>query len=301
MAQGLGKGLGSLIPKKTVSYGQNPFSSEKESGVETKNEIISDNDRILRISPNKIDFNPFQPRSYFSDAALNDLAQSIKEHGILQPLVVTRKDDNRFELIAGERRLRSSKIIGLQEVPVIVREESNQKKLEFALIENLQRENLNPLETAIAYQRLINDFNLTQDQVAKKVGKARSSVANALRLLSLPQEAQNALAIGNISEAHAKQLLSLNDESKQLNMLKKILRYSLTVADTDKEIKRLRGKRASNYQSEDDRELETTLSQILSTKVALKRRGQGGQLTIDFYSTEELSILINKLKKNTAK
>ncbi|MDD2353828.1 MAG: ParB/RepB/Spo0J family partition protein [Patescibacteria group bacterium] len=301
MAQGLGKGLGSLIPKKTVSYGQNPFSSEKESGVETKNEIISDNDRILRISPNKIDFNPFQPRSYFSDAALNDLAQSIKEHGILQPLVVTRKDDNRFELIAGERRLRSSKIIGLQEVPVIVREESNQKKLEFALIENLQRENLNPLETAIAYQRLINDFNLTQDQVAKKVGKARSSVANALRLLSLPQEAQNALAIGNISEAHAKQLLSLNDENKQLNMLKKILRYSLTVADTDKEIKRLRGKRASNYQSEDDRELETTLSQILSTKVALKRRGQGGQLTIDFYSAEELSILINKLKKNTAK
>ncbi|MDI3496044.1 MAG: ParB family transcriptional regulator, chromosome partitioning protein [Patescibacteria group bacterium] len=301
MAQGLGRGLGSLIPKKTVSYGQNPFSSEENTGSEEKNEVISDTDRILRINPNKIDFNPFQPRSYFSDAALNDLAQSIKEHGILQPLVVTRKDNNRFELIAGERRLRSSKIIGLQEVPVIVREESNQKKLEFALIENLQRENLNPLETARAYQMLMTEFNLTQDEVAKKVGKARSSVANALRLLSLPPAAQNALATGNISEAHAKQLLALTDENKQLNMLKKILRYNLTVADAAKEVKRLSGKKQNNYQTEDDRELEVALSQALSTKVTLKRRGRGGQLIIDFYSAEELVALINKFKKNILK
>jgi ParB family chromosome partitioning protein len=297
MAQGLGRGLGSLIPKKTVTYGQDQFAGENQDNYTSKTEVVYDNDRILKISPNKIDFNPFQPRTYFSEAALNDLAQSIKEHGILQPLVVTKKEGDRYELIAGERRLRSSKIIGLETVPVIVREEKNQKKLEFALIENLQRENLNPLETAKAYKRLMTEFDLTQEEVAKKVGKARSSVANGIRLLSLPSEAQNALAAGNISEAHAKQLLALEDETKQLVMLKKILRHNLTVADTDREIKRINGKDRGQYKDEVDKELEESLSQVLSTKVEIKRRGRGGQLIIDFYSEEELKSILTKIKK----
>jgi ParB family chromosome partitioning protein len=297
MAQGLGRGLGSLIPKKTVTYGQDQFAGENQDNYTSKTEVVYDNDRILKISPNKIDFNPFQPRTYFSEAALNDLAQSIKEHGILQPLVVTKKEGDRYELIAGERRLRSSKIIGLETVPVIVREEKNQKKLEFALIENLQRENLNPLETAKAYKRLMTEFDLTQEEVAKKVGKARSSVANGIRLLSLPSEAQNALAAGNISEAHAKQLLALEDETKQLGMLKKILRHNLTVADTDREIKRINGKNKSQYKDEVDKELEESLSQVLSTKVEIKRRSRGGQLIIDFYSEEEFKSILTKIKK----
>lgn len=296
MAQGLGKGLGSLIPKKTVSYGKNPFQVD-EDGEALVNEIVPDSERIFLVSPSKIDFNPYQPRSFFSDSALNDLAASIKEHGILQPLVVTRKGNDRFELIAGERRLRSSKLIKLEKVPVILRSESNQKKLEFALIENLQRENLNPLETAKAYSRLLEEFNISQEEVAKKVGKARSSVSNTLRLLALPQEAQNALAGGNISEAHAKQLLALEDESKQLVMLKKILRHNLTVADTDKEIKRIKGGKAKKYKDDLDKSLEAELEALLSTKVEIKRRGRGGQLIIEFYSEGELNNLLTIMKK----
>lgn len=296
MAQGLGKGLGSLIPKKTVSYGKNPFQVDGD-GKALVNEIVPDSERIFLVSPSKIDFNPYQPRSFFSDSALNDLAASIKEHGILQPLVVTRKGDDRFELIAGERRLRSSKLIKLEKVPVILRSESNQKKLEFALIENLQRENLNPLETAKAYSRLVEEFNISQEEVAKKVGKARSSVANTLRLLALPPEAQNALAGGNISEAHAKQLLALESEAKQLAMLKKILRYKLTVADTDKEIKRIKGGKEKKYKDDLDKSREVELEDILSTKVEIKRRGRGGQLVIEFYSEGELNNLLTIIKK----
>lgn len=241
MPQGLGRGLGSLIPKKTMAYGQNPFKSEI---AEDEMVIVHDNDRILKINPELILVNPHQPRTHFSDTALNDLAESIKQHGIISPLIVTKKGQG-FELIAGERRLRSAKLIGLKEVPVIVREEQEQKKMEIALIENLQREDLNPLETARAYQRLMDEFNITQEEVAKRVGKARSSIANGLRLLALPLEIQEALAEGKISEAHAKYLLGLEGEEKQINMLKKILRQNLTVAETDKEIKRLGGTKAA--------------------------------------------------------
>lgn len=294
MAQGLGRGLGSLIPKKTMAYGQNPFKNEDDE-TSQENIVIHDNDRILKVSPNKIDFNPFQPRSNFSDSALNDLAESIKEHGIIQPLIVTRKGD-RFELIAGERRLRSAKILNLTEVPVMVREESNQKKLEVALIENLQREDLNAIETARAYQRLIDEFNITQEEAAKKVGKARSSVANALRLLSLPLEVQSALSGGKITEAHAKYLLGLDNPEKQLNMLKKIMRHDLTVAQTDQEIRRLGGTKAAKTKDYFDRAKEDELSELLSTKVEIRRQGKGGKILIDFYSEEEFNEILKKIK-----
>jgi len=292
MPQGLGRGLGSLIPKKIVTYGQNPFKSEM---TDEEMVILHDGDRILKVSPERISLNPQQPRTHFSETALNDLAESIKQHGIIQPLIVTKKG-NDFELIAGERRLRSAKLIGLKEVPVIVREEKELKKLELALIENLQRENLNPLEAANAYQRLIDEFNITQEEVAKKVGKARSSIANALRLLALPPAIQEALAMGKISEAHAKYLLGLEGEAKQLNMLKKILRQNLTVAETDQEIKRLGGTKAAKQKDYFDRAREEELGEFFSTKVEIKRQGKGGKLLIDFYSEEELNEIVKKIK-----
>lgn len=297
MPRGLGRGLGSLIPKKTMTYGQNPYS-QNISEDEMPLTVLNDQDRILRVAPSRIDINPQQPRTSFSESALNDLAESIKQHGIIQPLVVTKKGD-RFELIAGERRLRSSKILGLTEVPVIVREEKEQKKLEIALIENLQRENLNPLETARAYQRLINEFNITQEEAAKKVGKARSSIANALRLLSLPLLIQEALAGGKISEAHAKYLLGLDDAEKQLNIFKKILRNNLTVSETDKEIKRIGGTKSAKIKDYSDKAKEEELHEYFSTKVEIKRKGHGngGQLLIDFYSEEELGEILRKIKK----
>lgn len=292
MPQGLGRGLGSLIPKKTMTYGQNPFKSEI---AEEEMVVINDGDRILKINPDRISINPHQPRTHFADAALNDLAESIKQHGIISPLLVTRKG-NEFELIAGERRLRSAKLIGLKEVPVIVREEKEQKKLEIALIENLQREDLNPLETARAYQKLIDEFSITQEEAARKVGKARSSVANALRLLTLPNQVQEALASGKITEAHAKYLLGLEGEAKQINMLKKILRQNMTVAETDKEIKRLGGTKAAKTKDYFDRAREEELEEFLTTKVEIKRQGKGGKLVIDFYSEEELNGILKKIK-----
>lgn len=292
MPQGLGRGLGSLIPKKTITYGQNPFKSEI---AEEETVILHDHDRILKISPEKISVNPQQPRTHFADSALSDLAESIKQHGIIQPLIVTKNGDG-FELIAGERRLRSAKLIGLKEVPVIVRAEQEQKKLEIALIENLQRENLNPLETARAYQKLIDEFNITQEEAAKKIGKARSSVANVLRLLALPEPIQEALASGKISEAHAKYLLGLDGEAKQINMLKKIMRQNLTVAETDKEIKRLGGTKAAKTKDYFDRAREEELGEFLTTKVEIKRQGKGGRILIDFYSEEELNGIIKKIK-----
>lgn len=292
MAQGLGRGLGSLIPKKTLTYGKNPFQSDVD---ESEVVVVNDNDRILKVSPDKISINPQQPRTHFNDIALNDLAESIKQHGIISPLIVTKKG-NDFELIAGERRLRASKLLNLKEVPVIVRAEQEQKKLEIALIENLQREDLNPLETARAYKRLIDEFNITQEEAAKKVGKARSSVANALRLLALPLEIQEALASGKISEAHAKYLLGIEGEAKQINMLHKILRQNMTVADTDREIKRLGGTKAAKQKDYLDKAKEEELSQYFGTKVEIKRQGRGGKLTIDFYSEEELGELIRKIK-----
>ncbi|MFA6194289.1 MAG: ParB/RepB/Spo0J family partition protein [Patescibacteria group bacterium] len=293
MPQGLGRGLGSLIPKKTVTYGQNPFKAEIS---EEETVVLNDGDRILRISPDRIVINPQQPRTHFSESALNDLAESIKQHGIIQPLVVTKKGDN-YELIAGERRWRSAKMIGLKEVPVIVREEKEQKKLEIALIENLQRENLNPLETARAYKRLIDEFNITQEEAAKKVGKARSSVANALRLLTLPLAVQEALASGKITEAHAKYLMGLENEAKQLTMLKKIIRQNLTVAETDKEIKRLTSPKEAQQKDYFDRAQENELGEFLGTKVELKRQGRGGKIMIDFYSEEELINILKKINK----
>ena len=292
MAQSLGRGLGSLIPKKTVTYGKNPFKSD--SVEETL--VMSDFDRVLQIETEKISVNPQQPRTDFNQAALNDLAESIREHGIISPLIVTKKG-SLFELIAGERRLRAAKLISLKKVPVIIREEGEQKKLELALIENLQRQNLNPLESAFAYRRLMDEFGLTQEEAAAKLGKARSSVANSLRLLTLPIEIQEALAGGRISEAHAKYLLGLEGGARQVNMLKKILRNNLSVLETSKEITRIGGTKAAKVKNLSDKTKEEDLSSYFNTKVELKRTRRGGQIVINFFADEELADILKKIKK----
>lgn len=290
MPQGLGRGLGSLIPKKTFSE----ETHDESHAFAAPLSVLSDKDVIRRLDPETIAVNPHQPRRYFSEDSLRDLMESIRQHGVLQPIIVTRKGEG-YELIAGERRLRSSKALGLSEIPAIIREADEQKKLEWALIENLQRENLNSIETAIAYQALIDQFNLTQEELAKRVGKARSSVANSLRFLALPEEIQRALADGRVSEGHAKYLLGLEDSSQQLNIFKKILRQNWTVSETDKAIKQLGGTKAAKIRPHSDKELEANLRQALGSKVEIRRSVRGGKIIIDFYGEEELRGLLEKL------
>lgn len=289
MSQALGRGLGSLIPKKTVNS-----SPDQENNKAT--EILVDADRVFHVNPDEIVMNPYQPRHNFSEISLQELKDSIKEHGILQPLVVTRQGDA-YELIAGERRLRSAKALALTTVPVIVREASEQKKLELALIENVQRQNLDLVETARAYRRLMDEFNLTQEEAAKKVGKARSSVANILRLLELPEEIQRALSSGRITEAHAKYLLGITNPGQQLVLFKKIINQNLSVAQTNEETKRLGGTKAArvtvNYADQDK---EKTLRSFFGTKAKIVRSGKGGRVVLDFYSEEELGNIMEKIE-----
>lgn len=288
MAQTLGRGLSSLIPKKT----NNEDSEKSTSSMKLE---IADSERIFQIDPNLIEANPYQPRHNFSDISLHELVDSIKEHGIMQPLVVTKKGAS-YELIAGERRLRSAKLAKLEVVPVIIREADKQKKLELALIENVQRQNLDAIETALAYKRLMDEFNLKQEEIAKKVAKARSSVANILRLLDLPEEIQRALSAGRISEAHAKYLLGISDKTKQLILFKKILHQNLSVAETHQETKRLGGtKLARNSVNYADQEKERALRSFFGTKAKIIRSKQGGRVILDFYSEDELNNIIDKI------
>ncbi len=291
MANSLGRGLDSLIPKKVNK------KVSSSSGETVAVDVVSpeDKDRILRLSPDEIKINSMQPRQNFDDVRIDELSKSIKEHGIIQPLVVINSG-NGYELIAGERRLRAAKKIGLSEVPAIIREAGEQEKLEVALIENLQRENLNPIETAIAYQKLIDEFNLTQEEVAKKVGKSRPVITNSLRLLNLSLDIQDALISGKISEGHAKFLAGLESEEKRKILLHKIINKNLTVQETNNEARRMGGTKKArikiNYR---DKDKEFALREFFGTRAEIKRKGKGGQIIIDFYSDDELEELINKI------
>ena len=253
-------------------------------------------DRVLQLDIDKINVNPFQPRKNFDENELNELIDSIKEYGIIQPLIVSQNGDS-FELIAGERRLRAAKKMSLNKVPAIVRDANEQEKLEVALIENIQREQLNLIDTATAYHRLMGEFNLTQEEVARKVSKSRPSVANTLRLLNLPQEIQAALIEGKITDGHAKYLLGIESEEKQMNLFRKILHNNLSVKDTNNEARRMGGTKAArikiNYA---DKDKEFALRQFFGTKVEIKRKGKGGQIVIEFFSEEELNGIISKVK-----
>lgn len=294
---GLGRGLSSLIPQKLKDKeSANKDNANRLSSSQSDNSNDFEKDRVLRIAPNKIKVNPMQPRQNFSDFNMKELVKSIREYGIIQPLIVT-ENNGEYELIAGERRLRSANIIGLKEVPAIMRDVKDQEKLEIALIENLQREDLNTIETAIAYRKLADEFNLSQEEIANRVGKSRSSIANTLRMLSLPEEIKQALMDGRISEGHAKYLAGIESAAKQIVLFKKILHNRLTVSDTEQEARRMGGtKKARIKINYIDKDKEFYLREFFSTKAEIKRKGKGGQIIIDFYSDEELNNIIEKIK-----
>lgn len=272
----LGKGLDALIPKRLSQPGQT----------------------IIEVAIATISANPHQPRHVFLKDALENLAASIKAHGILQPLIVSKSDEG-YELIAGERRLQAAKLAGLSEVPVIVRGTDEQNKLELALIENIQRENLNPIEEASAYQRLKDEFKLTLKQIGDKVGKGMPTISNKIRLLALPQIVQDALAEDRIKEGHARAILSLKDAELIELAYGQIIAEQLSVRQVEKLVKNKQiGKRtASKARSGPARSIwpqeQRKLQEHLGTKVEIKGSNKQGKIEISFYSEEELKRILD--------
>jgi ParB family transcriptional regulator, chromosome partitioning protein len=253
--------------------------------------------QIQEIDVSLISPNPFQPRKVFQVEALRELADSIKEHGVIQPLVVT-KTDNGYELVVGERRFRASQLAGLKVVPAIIKTEMvDQTKLEVALIENIQRQELNAIEEAQAYDKLMKLFHLTQEQVAKKVGKSRPAVANTVRLLNLPAEIQRAVTEGKLMEGHARALLGLNDPEKMILMYKQVIDQAWNVRQVESKVRELTIRKQMDAVALDPKliALETELRGKLGTQVKIQKQGKGGRITIEFFSDEELEDLIHKM------
>ncbi len=269
------------------------------------------NNSIFWIDIEKIKPNPFQPRREFDEDRLRDLADSIRQYGVLQPLVVSRmelqKEDGgifvEYELIAGERRLRASKLAGLTEVPVIIRVgDDNMAKLELAIIENLQREDLNAVERARAFMRLVEEFKFTHAQVGQKVGKSREYVSNTLRLLSLPQEVLDALSAGKISEGHTRPILMLADRpEEQMVLFKEIVFKKMTVRDAEKSARRIaydRVRKKEYILDPEIVEMEEKLQESLGTRVHIEKKENGGYITIDFFTNDDLHTILNIIKTN---
>lgn len=278
--RGLGKGLDALIP--------------------TGSDQIPSKQGLLQVPVENIQPNPRQPRKSLEMENISQLADSIREHGILQPLVILPKDaGGSYTLIAGERRLRAAQKAGLEFVPVIVREANEQQQLEWALVENLQRTDLNPLETANGYLQLADEFDLSHAEIAKRVGKNRATVSNTLRLLKLSAAVRGALIENKISEGHARALLSLPTAQAQSAALQSILERELSVRQTEELVQRLLGerrkKKPTTKRSPEETDLENQLRDALGTRVTLKRGRRGGSLVIRFFSDEELNALVDRL------
>lgn len=289
MSNGLGRGLGSLIPQKNIN------ASGGTADTMPAEASLLPAGQVLKVATDLVIANPRQPRSRFAEPVLDELVQSIREHGIIQPLIVTKRAGG-YELIAGERRLRAARQLGLREVPVVVREAGDQEKLEIALVENIQREDLNPVELAIAYKQLAEEFDLSQEQLAKKLGKSRPVVANTLRILNLPGEIQLALVNGEISEGHAKILVGLDSEAKQFELFNRIKTRRLTVDDTLLEARRMGGtKQARVLINYADKDKEMLLRQFFGAKTEIKRGRKGGQVMVHFSSDEELGEIMKKV------
>lgn len=280
---GLGKGLSSLIPPK---IDKEIFSKASV--------ILPGEERISQIPVDRIKPNPHQPRASFDHESLEDLTNSIKEHGILQPLILVSAG-NDYQIITGERRWRAAQLLNLATVPAVVRELKDQQKLELALVENIQRQDLNPIEEAVAFQRLIDEFNLTQEEVSKRVGKSRSAVTNILRLLTLPTPIQKALISGKINFSAARIIVGL-PAPERLKFFEKVLRQDLTVRAVSGQAKKIsRRARARKAKDPNLAVLEDKLQAVLGTKVLIKKSGEAGQVVIDFYSAEDLKALISKI------
>ena len=275
----LGRGLSALIPDTPAPAA--PAAADRSLEIDTD---------LLR--PNK-----FQPRTHIDDERIEELSRSIKSHGIIQPIVV-RKVDHGYEIIAGERRWRAAQRAGLLKVPVVVRDIAENKLLAVALIENIQREDLNPIEEAIAYRRLSDEFHLTQEQIADAVGKDRSSIANYVRLLRLPQEVRANVASDTLSMGHARALLALSDENAMLRLARDIVARSLSVRETEALVKKAGEPAAAKPEKPADvhiRAAEEKLKLALGTRARIVRKGKGGRIEIDFVSEDELQRLYEKL------
>jgi len=274
----LGKGISALIP-------------ERESGHEEK---------IIYVPTNQIKPNPFQPREDFNDQSIEELAQSIKEKGVIQPLLVRRKGDA-YELIAGERRLRAANLLNINEIPIIIKDVEDRDSLELALIENIQRQGLNPIEEAHAYQYLLDKFQVTQEKISEVLGKGRVTITNTLRLLRLPQEIQDEMKKGRITFAHGRTLLELDDANQQRRLAQDIISKDLSVRELENLIKMHRPKAMKRRMGQAIRDpyvavLEEELQHSLATKVRISKRKKRGHISIEFYSQEDLERIVKKIR-----
>ena len=282
MRPGLGRGLDSLLK----AYDN---ENEMEDGGEKKN--LSQNGDTLKIEMSKVYTNPNQPRKTFDTDSLNELAESIRLHGLIQPIVVNKMDDG-YMIIAGERRFRACKMCGLKEIDAIVKNYTEKQVAEIAIIENLQREDLNPVEIAKGIKRLMDEYGLTQEKVADRLGKSRPAIANSLRILSLYPEVLKLVETGKISFGHAKILVAVEDYASQLLLAKKIAKDKLTVRDLEKEVEALLGKKkkkkALKLPSEELQDFVSELQRKLGTKVSLIGNDKKGRIYIDYYSQDDL-------------
>ena len=296
--RGLGKGLSNLIP---VNEGPEKTETKVVEKIVEKKVIVKEPAETM-VKINQIEPNRNQPRTNFDEDALQELADSILQYGVIQPIIVNKKDDY-YEIIAGERRWRASKIAGLKEVPVIIKEFSAQEVMEVALIENIQREDLNPIEEALAYQRLINDYNLKQDEIADKVSKSRAAVANSLRLLKLDERVQKMLIDDMISSGHARTLIGIQNGDKQYALAMKVFDEKLSVRDIEKLIKDM-GKEPKQKvvkKPQNDfvyRDMEEQLKNIMGTKVVIHNKDNNkGKIEIEYYSQEDFERIMDLIKK----
>lgn len=293
--RGLGRGFDALIPTQLIDEEFDVTAKKDDEGKRVSA------DQVLQVEPDRIKPNPHQPRQYFDEAELQDLAESIKVHGVLQPLIVTAAGDGHYELIAGERRLRASKLAGLTTVPVIIRSYDEQQKLELAIIENIQRADLNPIETATAYRKLVDQFNLKGDDLGRRVGKDRSTVSNTMRLLNLPLEAKRAVAGGKISEGHARVILSIPELDKQLEMLDLMIKNGWTVRQSEEFARGFKGNAGTKEKAMErissTNTLTTSLSDYLGAKVTMRSTAKGGKLIIEYYSDEELDRIYRAIHR----
>lgn len=295
---GLGKGLDSLIPDN----GKVPESGRKTKVVEKVIEKIVEKPSEVKLKINQIEPNREQPRKKFDEQALEELADSIRQFGILQPLIVQEKEKY-YEIIAGERRWRAAKLVGLKEIPVVIRKMSEQEMVEISLIENIQRENLNPIEEAAAYKRLLEEFHLTQEEIAERVAKSRTAVTNSMRLLKLDERVQQMVVDEMLSTGHARALLAVEEPELQFQTANKIYNERLSVREVEKLVKNIgkekSSKKEKNFQQEAVfQDLEEKMKVSLGTKVSINRKDdKKGRIEIEYYSMEELERLMEILIK----
>jgi ParB family transcriptional regulator, chromosome partitioning protein len=288
----LGRGIGALLRNFDEEVTNNPAKVVKE---------LSSNVALIDIS--SIEVNPWQPRYEFDEEAMKELSESIKVHGLIQPITVRRLNDKKYQLISGERRTRASKLAGLTEIPAYIRLANDQEMLEMALVENIQREDLNAIEVAITYQRLVDECNLTHENLSDRVGKKRSTVSNFLRLLKLPPEIQNSIKNKQISMGHARALVGVDDLALQLMLHKRIINEYLSVRDIEDIIRKYsesKSKKPSSASETDhvSKQIQDLLSAFFGSKVMLKRKPNGkGQITINFNSDDELNRILDSVEE----